>query len=144
MTGRRDVLLDTGPLVALLDRRDQWHELAVGAWPDLAVRCVTTEAVITEATHLVARGGAPPGVVLEFLLAGEVPVVGLEPAGHRRAVELLRRYHRVPMDYADATLVVAAEWLRTRLVFTLDRRGFETYRSAGGGGFMLLPDRRRR
>jgi predicted nucleic acid-binding protein len=136
---RKDVVLDTGPLVALLDRRDQWHQRCAVVWPDLAPRCVTTEAVVTEATHLVARGGGPPSVVLELLLAGEVPIVGLEAEGHRRAARMMRQYESVPMDYADATLVVAAVWLRTDQVFTLDRRGFRTYRSAGDRPFSLLP-----
>jgi hypothetical protein len=136
---RRDVLLDTGPLVALLDKSDPWHPLCAEAWGELGARCVTTEAVVTEATHLVGRGGGPPALVLEFLLAVEVSILGLDTQGHRRAALLMRQYQDTPMDYADATLVIAAEWLEAGRVFTLDRRGFRTYRRSRGAAFTLLP-----
>jgi predicted nucleic acid-binding protein len=134
----RDVLLDTGPLVAVLDARDQWHERCAQAFPDLVHRCVTTEAVVTEACHLALRGGrtwAP----LEFLLAARIPILGVETGGQRRARVLMERYGALPMDYADATLCAVAEALRISTVFTLDRRGFSTYQPAGVARFTLLP-----
>ncbi len=136
---RRTLLFDTGPLVALLDRNDQWHSVSTRNWPDLAPRCVTTEAVVTEATHFVSRGGGSPSVVVEFLLDLEVPILGLDDEGHRLAAGLMRRYRDTPMDYADATLVVAAAWLGTDQVFTLDRRGFTTYRTVSENPFVVLP-----
>lgn len=135
---RRDTLLDTGPLVALLDRGDPWHPSCAGVWAALAPRCITTEAVVTEATYLVSRGGGPPAVVVEFLLALEIPILGLDTPGHRLAAGLMRRHRDTPMDYADATLVVAAMWLRTSRVFTLDRRGFAVYRGFEGEGFEMV------
>ncbi len=138
--GRRNLLFDTGPLVALLDRNDQWHAESARSWPEFAPRCVTTEAVLTEATHLISRGGGTPSLVVEFLLDLEVPILGLDDEGHRLAAGLMRRYHDAPMDYADATLVVAAAWLKTNLVFTLDRRGFTTYRTVSGDPFKVLPE----
>lgn len=137
--GGRDTLLDTGPLVAVLDGNDQRHSVCAEAWDSFAARCVTTEAVITEATHLVARGGGAPELVLELLLAGDVPILGLDTEGHRSAALLMRRYRDTPMDYADATLVLVAEWLGAARVFTLDRRGFRTYRRARGTAFALVP-----
>lgn len=140
MTRRgRDVLLDTGPLVALFDQGDQWHSACVEAWDALGPRCVTTEAVVTEATYMVGRGGGSPALVLEFLLAAGVEILGLEAEGHRRAAALLRKYRDIPMDYADATLVIAAEWLGSSEVFTLDRRGFRSYRKGRGAAFTVVP-----
>ena len=63
------MLLDTGPLVAVLNRKDAWHERVVRAWPAVVDRCVTTEAVVTEATHLVGSARTRP---LEFVLAAAV------------------------------------------------------------------------
>jgi len=137
--GRWTVLLDTGPLVALLDRTDAWHERCAEAWQELGGRCATTEAVVTEATYLVSRGGGPAALVVEFLLAAEVPILGLDVDGHRLAAGFMRRYEDTPMDYADATLVVAAEWLAADQVLTLDRKGFGAYRRSGGGGFDVAP-----
>ena len=133
------MLLDTGPIVALLDVRDSAHRACVDHWNRLGERCLTTEAVLTEATHLVGRGGAPPNVPLDFLLAAGVPIVPLERSGHDYASRVMRRYHGTPMDYADATLVVVAEALRLRRVFTLDRRGFRTYKRSDGKTFDVVP-----
>lgn len=139
MALQRDVLLDTGPLVALLDAADAHHKECLAQWNTLGERCLTTEAVLTESTHLVSRGGADPNIPLDFLLAARIPIVGLEPSGHELAARLMRRYRNVPMDYADATLVVLAEALKIRRVFTLDRRGFRTYKRSDGKGFELSP-----
>jgi predicted nucleic acid-binding protein len=137
---RRDVLLDTGPLVAVLDTRDQWHERCVATWPDVIIRCLTTEAVVTEACHLVSRGGGPAYAALDFLLAAGIPVLTLETAGQRRAATLMKQYGTVPMDFADASLVTLAEALSVPTVFTTDRRGFSTYRALRGARFTLLPN----
>ena len=139
-SGARDILLDTGPLVAVLDARDQWHARCLAVWPAVIHRCLTTEAVVTEACHLVLRGGGPSHAPLDFLLAAELPIVGLETGGHRRAAALMRRYAELPMDFADASLVAVAEALDVRAVFTTDRRGFATYRLASGDRFSLLPE----
>ncbi len=135
----RDVLLDAGPIVATLDRADQWHEQCVTSWETVLSRCVTTEAVVTEACYLVQRGGAAGALPLEFLLAAQIPIVGLETGLHRHAARLMNRYSNVPMDYADATLVAVAEALALGTVMTTDRRGFSTYRRSQGRGFELLP-----
>ena len=133
------MLLDTGPLVASLDARDQWHAASVTVFPELLDRCVTTEAVVTEASHFVGRGRGAAALALEFLLAAGIPVVPLDPPAHRQAAHLMRRYARVPMDYADATLVVLADALDVRMVFTLDRRGFRAYRGARGLALEMVP-----
>jgi predicted nucleic acid-binding protein len=136
---RRDILLDTGPLVAVLDARDQWHARCAEAWPALVARCVTVEPVVTEACHLTARGGGPASAPLDFLLLAEIPILSLETRGHRRAVALMRQYATTPMDFADATLVAVAEALNIATVFTTDRRGFSTYRPPRGDAFALIP-----
>jgi predicted nucleic acid-binding protein len=133
------VLLDTGPLVAYLDAQDQWHVACSRAWPGLADRCVTTEAVLTEASHLVSRGGGPAAVALELVLAARIPIASLDERAHRHVALLMARYSDLPMDYADATLVATAEALGLERVFTTDRRGFGAYRGPRGIGFELLP-----
>lgn len=137
---QRDVLLDTGPLVSVLDAKDQWHGRCAAVWPELVHRCVTTEAVVTEACHLVARGGAPANLPLDFLLAADIPIMTLPTGGHRRIKTLMTGYASVPMDYADATLVALAEALSVRTVFTTDRRGFRAYRLTRRQSFVMLPE----
>lgn len=144
MTGlravRRDVLLDTGPLVAVLDARDQWHVRCAAAWPALIARCITSEAVVTEACHLTGRGGGPASAPLDFLLMAEIPILSLETGGHRRAASLMRQYATVPMDFADASLVALGEALSIETVFSTDRRGFSTYRPPRAERFTLIPE----
>lgn len=139
MPPARNVLLDTGPLVAVLDRRDQWHERCVEVWPQVIDRCVTTEAVVTEACHLVLRGGAAASAPLLFLMRAGIPVLSLPTGGQNRAATLMDRFAELPMDYADATLVALGEALEIATVFTIDRRGFTTYRLPRGKRFALLP-----
>jgi predicted nucleic acid-binding protein len=70
----RDILMDTGPLVAVLDAADARHRECLEQWNELGDRCLTTEAVLTEATHLLARGGADANIPLGFLLAAGIPI----------------------------------------------------------------------
>lgn len=135
----RDVLLDTGPLVATLDAADQWHARCAPLWDIYLDRCVTTEAVVTEACHFLQRGGGSAALPVEFLLAAAIPIVGLETGLQRHAARLMRRYADVPMDYADASLVALADALNLGAVATTDRRGFGAYRRSRGEGFEILP-----
>ncbi len=136
----RDVLLDTGPIVAALDAGDQWHRSCALAVTKLIGRCVTTEAVVTEACHMVGRGRARASLVIDFLLDSEVPILSLDRAAVRHAARLMDRYVTVPMDFADAALVTLADALELGSVLTIDRRGFRAYRPASGRAFRLYPD----
>lgn len=136
----RDLLLDTGPLVAVLDARDQWHARCTAVWRAAIARCLTTESVVTEACHLVLRGGGAAHAPLDFLLAAGIPILCLETGGHRRAASLMSQYATLPMDFADASLVALGEALHIATVFTTDRRGFSTYRPPRGERFTLLPE----
>ena len=136
---RRDVLLDTGPIVATLDASDQWHRSCAGAVTELIERCVTTEAVVTEACHMVGRGRARASLVLDFLLDADVPILSLDRPAMRHAARLMDRYAAVPMDFADAALVTLADAFQLSAVLTTDRRGFRAYRPSSGKAFRLYP-----
>ncbi len=136
---RREVLLDAGPLVALLSPRDPWHARSADAWPRLTDYCVTTEAVLAEACHLMLRGKQAAALPLEVVLHAGIPVVTLDDAGRRYAARLMRDYANLPMDYADACLVAVGETLGIERVFTIDRRGFGTYRMTSGKQFEIVP-----
>lgn len=136
----RDTLLDAGPLIAVLDDRDQWHEAAKAAGSALLRRCVTTEAVVVEAAHFIGRRRGEPARVVEFLVGLDIPIVALHRPLHEECAALMRRYAGVPMDYADATLVALADRLGIRQIFTLDRRGFRQYRgTARRTPFTIVP-----
>ncbi|MFB3817663.1 MAG: type II toxin-antitoxin system VapC family toxin [Candidatus Methylomirabilales bacterium] len=134
-----DVLLDTGAWVALLDRREREHGPCVAALQGMTGRLISSEAVLTETLWLL--GGLPQGArkCAEFVRRGSVTLVPISPASLARAVDLMEQYQNVPMDFADATLIVLAEDLNLDSIFTLDRRGFGVYRMRRRRPFRLIP-----
>ena len=123
------VLVDTGPLVALFDPSDADHERCKRALAQLRQkRRVTSLAVLTEAVYLLGFSPRAQQAVLAFVAAGAVEVAEFGPGHVSRAAALMQRYESLPMDFADATLVVLAEDMQTTSVFTLDRRDFSVYR----------------
>ncbi len=134
-----ELLLDTGGLVSLLDRTQRDHRACTQFFESWEGPVVSCEAVLTEATHLL--GGTPGGrqACLDFFLAGGAVLVPTTPASLRRARELIQQYASLPMDYADAMLVVLAEEIETDVVFTTDRRDFGVYRIRGRRRFRIVP-----
>src|SRR6184192_2678276 len=119
------VLVDTGPLVALLDPSDQ-SRISCRECLDSLESCdlVTSEAVLVEAAYLLDFSARAQATLLQLVAAGRPRVEPLDRADWLRAATLIEKYASLPMDYADATLVVLAERLTTTRVFTLDRRDF--------------------
>lgn len=134
-----DALLDTGVLVALLDRDERNHEVCVELFAGFRGRLLTTEPVLTEALHLLGPRHADQEPCLDFIVRGGALLVPTTPEVLARCRELMRRYRDTPMDFADATLVALAELAGTVDVFTLDRRGFSTYRTRGRKAFRIFP-----
>jgi predicted nucleic acid-binding protein len=135
-----EVLLDTGALVSLLDRSQRHHARCAAFFASWDGPVVSTEAVLTEATHLLGRTRGGRQACLDFFLSGGSLLVPTTTASLRRCVELLEAYSDLPMDYADATLVALAEELETDLVFTTDRKDFGVYRLHGRRSFRILPE----
>ena len=126
------ILVDTGPLVALFDRKDAQHGRCVAALRKIREPLWTTTPVLTEAFHMLQPASASSDRLREFVdLSGLQPWF-LDRGSLGRAFELMDMYRDHPMDLADASLVAAAEALGTRKVFTLDRRDFLTYRVRKG------------
>ena len=135
-----DLLLDTGPLVALLDRSEQNHGRCRDFFQGFRGRLLTTEPVLTEAIYLLGPLFTNQKPVLEFILQGGAEIVPLNPSLLKRVATLMAKYADVPMDFADATLVALAEESGIRDVLTLDRRGFTVYRIGGRKSFRIVPE----
>lgn len=121
------VLLDTGPLVAFLNRRDEHHRWARDVLDGLPPALLTCEAVLSEACFLVRRLPGGPQAVLELVRRGVVePAFRLEEEVEE-VRRLLARYADVPMSLADACLVRMTELDRQTKVLTLDA-DFRIYR----------------
>ena len=134
-----ELLLDTGALVSLLDRSQPRHTEFVRFFEKWRRPVVSTEAVLTEATHLLSRVSGGPEACCEFFLEGGAVLIPSTAGSLRRCRELIRAYRDLPMDFADATLVVLAEELNTATVLTTDRRDFGVYRIHGRRKFTIRP-----
>ena len=128
------VIVDTGPLVAFLNRRDRYHSWAVDQFGSLPPPLLTCEAVLSEAAYLVRDLHGGPEAVLELVARGVVaPTFRL--VDEISAVRtLVKRYGR---DLADACLVRMAELSDKCQVFTTDK-DFLVYRRKGRGVIPLL------
>jgi len=135
----RNVLLDTGPLVALLNRSQNNHERCVDFFRDFKGRFFTTEPVLTEALYLLNATIRSQRNCIEFILQGGATLVPQSIESLSRAAILIEKYRDVPMDFADATLVVLAQEMEIDEIFTLDIRGFSTYRITGKRTFNVWP-----
>lgn len=123
-------LVDTGPLVAYLDAKDDAHTEVAQALDGFSGQLSTTSAVITETMHFVAEVHYGPHLLADLVAASAMHVVDFtQPPDLRRSADLMNKYSNVPMDYADATLVLLAEHLSVLDILTLDRRGFSVFRT---------------
>jgi uncharacterized protein len=135
-------LVDTGPLVALFDPKDRDHAACRATLQKLTGPLLTTVAVLTEAFHLLLPDSLGSDNLRRFIAAHGLLVWFMDEGSLARALQLMGDYRDQPMDLADASLVTAAEALRVRRVFTLDKRDFRTYRARIGHrrtAFTLVP-----
>jgi predicted nucleic acid-binding protein len=126
------ILVDTGPLIALFDPRDDAHGSCRRILKRIREPLRTTVPVLTEAFHILGPSTVGSDRLRDFVGQGGLSIFFLDDASLRRAFELMEQYADHPMDLADASLVAAAESLASRRVFTVDRRDFETYRVRQG------------
>ncbi|MGO9465114.1 MAG: type II toxin-antitoxin system VapC family toxin [Isosphaeraceae bacterium] len=122
-----NVLLDTGPLIALIDRRDRHHAWAVAQFDQILPPLFTCEAVLTEACYLAPRAGRPGEDPLLLLERGVLRLAFNLSDNFGQVSALMRRYASVPMALADACLVRMSELVVDSVVMTLDS-DFRIYR----------------
>lgn len=133
-------LIDTAPLVAYLDRGDPKHDIVADFLHHFSAPLCTTTAVIAEAMYLLKDETTGSRRLAEFIHAARVHVFDFtQPEQLLAAVGLMEKYRRVPMDFADATLVLLAEEIHVRRIVTLDRRGFRSFRTRSGQPFEVMP-----
>ena len=127
---KQRVILDTGPLVALLDARDRHHRWAVAQWAEVEPPLLTCESVISEACFLLDQTRAGSAAVFAMLVR-RVVAVSFHLDEQVEEVQALRtKYRDVPMSVADASLVRMAEQLGRSAILTLDG-DFKVYRKHG-------------
>lgn len=131
------ILVDSGPLVALFEEHDYHHERCHRTLQSLDTTLATTTPALTEALHLLRPGSPASFRLTDYVRHGGIAVFPMEPERLRRCFDLMQRYADLPMDFADASIVAAAEQLGTDKVFTLDHKHFGIYRLARG--YHLVP-----
>ncbi len=137
-----DALIDTGAMLALLDRTDRWHRLCVEAFNQLRLPLMTSEAVLTELFHLVGESRHEMEAAWRLIRSGAITLAAIEDSELPQIQTLMSRYADRPMDFADATLVYLAKREVLTTVFTVDHADFETYRIEGRRRFRILPTSR--
>jgi predicted nucleic acid-binding protein len=137
-----DTLIDTGAILALLDRTDRWHAICVEAFQQLRLPLLTSQAVLTELFHLVGDNRKEMESSWKFVRSGALLLATIADSELPEIHALMSRYRDRPMDFADATLVYLARREGLSTVFTVDHADFETYRIDGRRKFRVLPRRR--
>jgi predicted nucleic acid-binding protein len=135
----RAVLVDAGPLVALLDRGDAAHQACVNALKTLRDPLVTVWPAFTEAMYLLGGSWAGQKALWSRLETEALSLAPLDETDAPRMRELMEKHRDLPMDLADAALVRVAERESLTDIFTLDRRHFSVYRSGRRRRFSIVP-----
>jgi predicted nucleic acid-binding protein len=133
------ILVDAGPLVALVDADDQHHAKCVAALKTLREPLATVWPPLTEAMYLVAGLPKAQEALWEMLQRSALQLLPLDSADAPRIRELMRKYANRPMDLADAALLRVAEREGLRKIFTVDRQDFSVYRLHGRLRPTLIP-----
>lgn len=134
------VLVDAGPLVAIMNRRDRDHDICVGVLKKIQRPLLSTWMPITEAMFLLDFSSDAQNALLEMIERGFLTILEISALDLPAIRTLIKKYGDQPMDFADATLVHVAMREGLYDIFTLDRRDFGVYRLRRGKSFTVLPN----
>ncbi len=133
----KKILIDSGPLIALFDSSDKYHQEAVDFIKTNKYPLATTLASITETLHLLDFNRNAQIDFLEWIHRGAVEIHNIENSDFKRLRELTEKYRDLPMDFADSCLVYLAEKLNLNTIATIDR-DFTIYRIQGRRKFKMV------
>jgi len=136
----RRVLVDTGPLVAILSSGDEHHEECVAALETLPGPLFSCWPVITEAAWLLRSHSRAVQQLLRSIHAGFLELLPLSTLETKEIAEIMKKYESIRPQLADAALVYLARRDGIDTIFTLDRRDFSVYRAGRERGFRILPE----
>jgi predicted nucleic acid-binding protein len=135
------ILVDAGPLIALIHEDDNEHERCRDAFATMDEPLGTVWPVLAEAMHLLSFSWRAQEALWDMMETGAVEILPIGIDDVPRMKELMRKYRDLPMDLADAALVRVAERERLRQIFTLDRRDFQIYKPSRISRFTIFPSR---
>jgi len=133
------ILIDTGPLVALLDRNDSHHEICSVTAKEVRLPLLSCWPVITEAAYLLRRSPQAVSTLLAYCDGSLIEMLPLEKGDLAPMDSILTAYADQGFDLADVCLMHLANRERIETVFTLDQRHFSVFRTAMGERLLILP-----
>jgi uncharacterized protein len=135
----RRVLVDTGPLVAIMSRSDQHHKTCVEALHDLPGPLFSCWPVITEAAWLLRGHAGAVRQLLDSISAGFLELLSIPSAEAAEIGKVIEKYKTIRPQLAEAALVYLAERDGFDTIFTLDRRDFSVYQAGRKRAFRIIP-----
>jgi predicted nucleic acid-binding protein len=135
------LIVDTGPLVALLNRRDPDHERCADLLESHDGELLLTPYVLTEACYLIAKHVSPDAEInlVEAVAAGDLVHAEFTQPDLARMAELMQQYRGFPLGVADASVIALAERLKATEIATLDHRHFRAVAPLHVPALALLP-----
>jgi uncharacterized protein len=124
----KKIIIDSGPLIALFDRDDTFHKKAIDFIKNLKGDLICNCAVITEVSHLLDFSVGVQVDFLQWVVDGGVIVADIENEDLLRIIKLTEKYSDLPMDFADASLVVLCERMKIGEIASIDK-DFGIYRT---------------
>jgi predicted nucleic acid-binding protein len=137
------VLVDAGPLVALLNGKDAAHQVCAGAVAELARPLISSWAVLAEAAWLLRNSHNGLHGLMRLVAEGIVECPFLEAPAAGWIADCHRRYADLSPQLADLTLLYLAQREQIDVVFTLDRRDFLVFKNRENNSFRLIPENMR-
>lgn len=116
----RSILIDTGPIIALFNRKNLYHQRIIEFLRGYTGKLITTWPVITEVAHMLDFRVDAQIAFLEWVGRGGVELFDISVEKLNRIIEITRKYQDIPMDLADASLVVVSEETGIREILTID------------------------
>ena len=130
-------LIDAGPIIALFDRSDQYHQKVLNFLREYEGRLISTWPVLTEVSYMLDFSRETQLDFLDWVRDGGIEVQNLDQWQLGGIREKMEQYADLPADFADATLLEAAESRNVEYIITLDQ-DFSVYRLADGRGLINL------
>ena len=134
------MLVDTGPLVAILSREDEFHDVCLATLREMSGPLLSCWPVMTEAAWLLRRVHGAVQKLLQSVESGFIELLPLAGTEAAAISTLMKRYENIEPQLADVALIHLAERERIETIFTLDRRDFSVYRAGGKRKLRIVPE----
>lgn len=123
----QSTIIDAGPLIALFAKDDEHHQDMTAFLKGYVGELITSWPVVTETTHLLSQNHHLQIAFLDWIRLGGLQIIDIHLSDLNRIIELSKKYKDIPMDLADASLVVLAEKNRVSNIISIDS-DYDIYR----------------